>query len=218
MRTKQSPKSPRLGNMAGGRRLRAPKLWIAGGLAVVMLYAGWALLAGQGRAQLTELSAAERAALVTKGRDKLISVEKRSVAPPIKLQTASYADGTVFDLSEERGKVVVLYFMAAWCLTCVPEALALADLHKAYANKGVRILVLDVERRETEAQLAEFRERAGNGAHLWALDRDHQVARPYRIRALDTTIFIDRGGKIAYRDAIPTRYEDLAAVTEALLR
>lgn len=218
MTTNQSRYSRRLGDMAGGRFLRTPRFWIACGLAAVLVYTGLVLLEGQSRVQRTEASAAERIALLNAGRDKLISVEKRSVAPPIRLQTASYADGTVFDLSEQRGNVVVLYFMAAWCLTCVPEAQALAELHRGYADKGLRILVLDVDQRETEGQLARFRKRAGNGQHLWAMDRAYQVARPYRVRALDSTIFIDREGKIAYVDSVPTRYEDLAAITEALLK
>ncbi len=91
-------------------------------------------------------------------------------------------------------------------------------MHRSSADKCLRILVLDVDQRETEGQLADFRVRTGTGGHLWALDRGYQVVRPYRVRALDTTIFIDREGKIAYGDAYPTRYETLAAVTEALLQ
>lgn len=218
MTTNQSRISRRPGNLAGGRCLRSSRFWVAVGLAAVLVYAGSLLFEGQSPGLHAEISSAERTALLTKGRDLLIAAEKRLVAPPIKLKTASYADGSVFDLSQERGKVVALFFMAAWCPTCVPEAEALADLHKSYADKGLRILVLDVDQRETEGQLAGFRARTGTGEHLWAMDRDNQVARRYRVRALDTTIFIDRDGKVAYSDAYPTRYETLAAVTEALLQ
>ena len=208
----------RMVNMAGGRCRRSPRFWVAVGLAAVLVYTGSLLFEGQSPGLRAEISAEERTALLAKGRELLIPAEKRPVAPPIRLQTASYADGSNFDLAQERGNVVVLYFMAAWCGTCVPEAESLAELHRGYADKGLRILVLDVDQRETEVQLAGFRNRAGAGEHLWAMDRDNQVARPYRIRALDTTIFIDREGKIAYGDAYPTRYETLAAVTEALLQ
>ncbi len=218
MTTNQSRTFLRLGNMAGGRWLRSSRFWVAVGLAAVLVYAGSLLFEGQSPGLRAEISSAERTALLTKGRDLLIPVEKRPVAPPIRLKTASYGDGSNFDLGQERGNVVALFFMAAWCATCVPEAQALAELHRGYADKGLRILVLDVDQRETEGQLAGFRARTGTGGHLWALDRDNQVARPYRIRALDTTIFIDREGKIAYGDAYPTRYETLAAVTEALLQ
>ncbi len=218
MTTNQSRTFLRLGDMAGGRWLRSSRFWVAVGLAAVLVFAGSLLIEGQSPSLRAEISSAERTALLTKGKDLLIPAEKRRVAPPIKLKTASYGDGSIFDLGQERGNVVALFFMAAWCATCVPEAQALAELHRDYADKGLRILVLDVDRRETEGQLAGFRARTGTGGHLWALDRDNQVARPYRIRALDTTIFIDREGKIAYGDAYPTRYETLAAVTEALLQ
>ncbi len=218
MTATQSRISRRPANMAGGRCEWMPRFWIAGGLAAVLVYAGTVLFENQVWAQRAEASAAERTALLTKGRDLLIPAEKRPVAPPIRLKTASYGDGSNFDLGQERGNVVALFFMAAWCATCVPEAQALAELHRDYADKGLRILVLDVDRRETEGQLAGFRARTGTGRHLWALDRDNQVARSYRVRALDTTIFIDRDGKVAYGDAYPTRYETLAAVTEALLQ
>ncbi len=159
-----------------------------------------------------------QAALLARGDELLIPAAERPSAPDIELRTASYADGSVFELSEERGNVVALYFMAAWCTTCIPEARALADLHEAYADRGLRILVLDVEQRETEQDLAGFRQRAGSGNYLWAMDRDFHVAQPYNVRALDTTIFIDREGNVAYGDAAPTTYRDLASVTEALLQ
>ncbi len=199
MTTTQSRISRRPANMAGGRREWMPRIWIAGGLAAVLVYAGSVLFENQVWAQRAEISAAQRTALLTKGRDLLIPAEKRPVALPIRLRTASYGDGSNFDLGQERGNVVALFFMAAWCATSVPEAQALAELHRGYADKGLRILVLDVDRRETEGQLADFRARTGTGGHLWALDRDNQVARPYRVRSLDTTIFIDREGKMFAR-------------------
>ena len=41
---------------------------------------------------------------------------------------------------------------------------------------------------------------------------------PIKFGRFDTTIVIDRDRRIAYKDNTPTRYETLAAVTEALLR
>lgn len=181
-------------------------------LAILALTGVW----NPGPAASADLS--RQAQLAARGGELAIPAEKRPEAPSIAIPTASFGDGSVFDLGRERDNVVVLYFMAAWCATCIPEARALAALHEAYAGKGVRILVLDVDQNETEADLARFRERAGKGSHLWAFDREFRVALPYRVRALDTTIVIDRQGRVAYGDAYPTPYEDLAAVAEALLQ
>ena len=193
-------------------------LAIGGGSSVVLLlFLGLFVVANDGDGSGTSASAGERATLAAQGRDIVVAVEERLTGPPFQLQTASFADGSVFDLSTERGNVVVLYFMAAWCVTCIPEATALAQLHEDYAERGVRILVLDVDQTESEADLARFRERAGKGRHLWAMDAGYQVVKPYNVRVLDTTIIFDRDGRIAFGDGRPTSYGTLSAVAEALL-
>lgn len=146
----------------------------------------------------------------------LIPVAQRLAAPEFSVQTAPFGDGSVFDLAHERGHVVVVYFMAGWCLTCIPEASALAKLQEQYGANGVRILALDVDRTEGDTQLAEFRARAGNGRYLWGFDRDLRIAQALNVRSLDSTIVVDRDGRIAYRDSVPTPYDTLATVVRAL--
>ena len=160
---------------------------------------------------------AERAKLLELGQRLVRPAGERAAAAAIRLQTASFGDGSVFDLAQERGNVVIFYFMTAWCAICIPEAQALAQIHETYADQGVRVLVLDIDVTENEGNLAGFREQAGNGEHLWAMDVDDQVARTYNVRLLDTTIFIDREGRVAYMDGSPTSYDVLAAIIEALL-
>ena len=63
-----------------------------------------------------------------------------------------------YSLSENGGNVVVLYFMAAWCVTCIPEAQALARIHEEYGPRGVDVIILDVDRAENERDLLRFKE------------------------------------------------------------
>ena len=49
------------------------------------------------------------------------------------------------------------------------------------------------------------------------MDVEDEVARTYKVLSLDTTIFIDRQGRVAYTDGSPTSLEVLMAVIEALL-
>ena len=160
---------------------------------------------------------AERTLSPASARDLVFPPAQRRPAAPFRLATASFADGSVFDLTHERGNVVVLFFMAAWCTTCIPEARALNALYEEYGDRGLRILAIDIDPRDTETQLARFRRLAGNGRYLWARDLAQNVIRTYGVRALDTTIVIDRTGKIAYIDAFPTGYERLQNVLETLL-
>ena len=127
-------------------------------------------------------------------------------------------DGRMFTLSRALGesKPVVLFFMAYWCGTCVPEARALARLHARYGDQVV-IVALDVDPTSTPEDLAAFREAAGNPDYIWAFDRDNTVALAYRVTRLDTTVIIDPQGRIVFRDEVPTSYETLATQMARIL-
>lgn len=149
--------------------------------------------------------------------DVLIPSEERTEAPAFRIQTASFGDGKVFDLASANGDVVVMFFMASWCTTCVPEARALKKLHASYRRRGLRVLVVDIDPRSTERALARFRAIANKGEYLWALDTQQTIVRSYGVRTLDATIIIDRDGRIAYRDAFPTGYERLDDAVRGLI-
>lgn len=163
------------------------------------------------------LSEGERATLLARGLTLVTPQAERGPAPLFDLKTASFADGSTFHLEAERGHVVVLFFMAYWCPTCVSEAQALAEIHRQYQGVGVRVLAVDVDQGSNEQLLAQFRDRAGGGRYLWGIDRDFRVARALDVQMLDSTVVIDRKGRIAYRDGSPTPRETLLAVIETVL-
>lgn len=209
---------------------RSRSVLAVAGVGVVVLLLGAAVLARDGgeevaRARASDapagapsgLSERERAAFRERGLTLVTPPAERAPAPPVRVQTASFGDGSLFDLESGRGNIVVLYFMAWWCFTCIPEAQVLADLHEQYGDAGVRILVLDVDRASNEQVLDEFRTTAGGGRHLWAIDEELSVARALNVQILDATVVIDREGRIAYRDGVPTPRETHLAVLEALL-
>ena len=136
--------------------------------------------------------------------------------PPAPDFTVPTLDGGTFTLSEQRGKPVILFAMAYWCGTCVPEARALAQLHREYGDRLV-IVALDVDPSSTPDLLRRFRQFAGNPDYVWAFDRRGEVTQLFRIRSLDTTIVVDGEGRIVYRDEYPTPYERLKAVVEDVL-
>lgn len=207
-------KSPEAGP---GRRVPRMKRGFVAFLVALVVVGGltWALLAQSNDAP--GAGDADIGALATQGQGLVTSAASREQASQFSVQTASYADGSVFDLENERGDIVVLYFMAAWCATCIPEAQALAALHDRYASLGVRILIVDVDTTEDEDDLKGFRDKIASSSHLWAMDEGSVIAQAFGVRFLDTTIIIDRDGNVAFRDARATDYETLAAVVEALL-
>ncbi len=54
-------------------------------------------------------------------------------------------DGTPFRLSELRGSWVLLHFTASWCPFCDAEVAHLGEVASAYANRNVKVVLVDVE-------------------------------------------------------------------------
>lgn len=120
-------------------------------------------------------------------------------------------DGGTFTLSEHKGEVVVLYFMASWCGSCVPEARSLATLYEQYKAQGLTVVAINLEPQANKAELSKFRELADNAAYTWAFDTTFAVAQAYSVQTLDATVIIDSSGRIAYQDAMPTPLATLEA-------
>lgn len=129
-------------------------------------------------------------------------------------------DGGTFRLSEHRGRVVAIYTMAGWCLSCIPEAQAWARLYPEYHQRGLDVLVLSVDPTDTPGSLAGFWDLAGRQVSTltWAIDKDQMLTRLLDVQTLDQTIIIDRQGRVAYVDHGPTSAEQLRKVLDRLLQ
>ena len=103
-------------------------------------------------------------------------------------------DGGEVSLAALDGKVVVLNFWASWCGPC---RLEMPDFQKAWEEhqeQGVVFVGIAVD--DTASEASKFAEQVGVTYPL-ALDTTGDVARAYRIRAVPSTYFIDREGKLA---------------------
>ncbi len=118
-------------------------------------------------------------------------------------------EGKQFDLKDTRGKVVALYFMAGWCGSCIPEAQSWSKLYPEYKDEGLQVLIVSMDPNDTKETIEGFRQAGGISPLPWAIDETGEVSRSLDIRALDSTVIIDREGRIAYRDSAPTPYETL---------
>ncbi|MBI2940212.1 MAG: TlpA family protein disulfide reductase [Chloroflexi bacterium] len=111
-------------------------------------------------------------------------------APDFRLPTAS---GGSVQLSQMRGKAIILNFWATWCAPCRAEMPAIERVQKAYADRGVVVLAVDVQ--EHPDLVRRFVDELGITFDS-LLDTDGTVTQQYRLNALPTTFFIDRGGTI----------------------
>ncbi len=137
------------------------------------------------------------------------------LAPTI---AAATVDGDRFSLAAQRGKVVVLYAMAAWCTSCVPESTALGQLVRAdTTGKLTTLLVDESPQSDTPQAVRDFRGRTQGPARSWVIDRGSAIAQAYGIAALDTTVVIDRTGHIAARYGSSIDLATLQAAVRPLL-
>lgn len=94
------------------------------------------------------------------------------------------------------GQVVALRFWADWCPFCATEMRDLEPLYRAYRERGLRVLAINV--RQDRETAAHFAGRLGLSYPV-LLDAEGAVARAYGVSGLPTTLFLDRQGRVATR-------------------
>ncbi len=192
---------------AGNRRLA---LLALAGLALAL--ASWVAWNAYSRAKASAPAAAAPVpTLVPVGT---VGALEGEVAPDFTVPTLG---GGAFSLAAQRGKPTVIFIMAYWCGTCIPEAQALARLHQEYGDR-LSILALDVDPSSTPEALAQFKAAVGDPDYAWGFDVGQEVAKAYKVFSLDTTIIIDANGVVVYRDNFPTPYENLKEVLDPLVQ
>lgn len=124
-------------------------------------------------------------------------------------------DGERLSLSSLRGQPVVLNFWASWCKPCRDEAPTLEKAWRAYQDKGVVFLGIDVQ--DTEAAARSFMQTYGisyrNGP-----DQGNRIAPAYGVTGVPETYFISRDGRLVRRWIGPISEPLITSYIEELLR
>lgn len=146
--------------------------------------------------------------LLTQGESTIGSfskpAEKKEFAPPF---TFELLDGKTFNLSDYKGKPVLINFFASWCLPCREEMPVLEKMGQEYSQKGVIFLGIAID--DTEAKMKDFVARYGVTFPV-GLDKTATIQKSFGIYGIPTTYFIDKQGVINYSHS--------GSVTEELLR
>jgi thiol-disulfide isomerase/thioredoxin len=126
-------------------------------------------------------------------------------------------DGITFRLSDFKGKVVVLDFMATWCGPCKQQIPHLRTIWEKYRD-GVIIISIDVDLSEPEDVLRSYRQNYPYATWIWAKDTAEQrVAVAYGVRAIPTIVVIDQEGHIRFLHVGLTDSSTLAREIDELL-
>ncbi|GMR18746.1 MAG: hypothetical protein BMS9Abin33_1186 [Gammaproteobacteria bacterium] len=116
-------------------------------------------------------------------------------------------DGGSFQLSDYKGKPILINFFASWCVACGTEVPVLAKISPEYIKKGV--VFVSVAINDTETRARKFIDKY-NLAFATGLDKSGKIRRDYQIYGMPTTLLVDKQGTI--------KYLHLGGVTEDSIR
>jgi thiol-disulfide isomerase/thioredoxin len=113
-------------------------------------------------------------------------------APSVRLHAE---DGTTVQLADYKGQVVLIDFWASWCPPCKTSFPALDALYRAYRERGLQVLAVNVDERRKDAD-AFLATRPHAMPVLFDPKGDAPLA--FAIRGMPSSILIDRNGNIRF--------------------
>ncbi len=132
---------------------------------------------------------------------------------------AKLIDGTIFKLSENRGKTVMLQFTASWCGVCRKE-MPFIESEIWDKNKGKDFVLIGIDRDEPLAVVKNYIEKM-KITYPVALDPEAKIFSLYAKKNAGVTrnIIIDKDGKIVFLTRLFARdeFNEMKKVIDNLL-
>ncbi len=134
------------------------------------------------------------------------------VAPDFQLELF---DGSDFQLSDYKGKVVLINFWGSWCGPCRQEAPELQALYEDYKDEG--FVIIGVNWLESSRQKAlDFIDEFGI-TYMNGEDFGEIVAKKYHIQGAPENFLIDKNGNVSQFVYGIVQYDTLSSEIESLL-
>ena len=131
--------------------------------------------------------------------------------------SATWLDGSKFDLASKRRSVVLLNIWATWCGPCRYEIPELQALHAKYQPKGFEVIGVSVD--ESGADSVKQFVDEQKMTYPVALDPDGRLPAMLQTSMLPTSVLLDRTGRIVWKriGAIPANDAELLRAIEQAL-
>ena len=132
------------------------------------------------------------------------------------IASSDLPSGERLDLSDYRGKVIVVDFWASWCVPCRRSFPWLNAMNDKYANDGLVIVGVNLD--QDPASAAEFLQEYPARFQI-RYDASGTLAREFNVQAMPSSFVIDRDGEIvAHHLGFKVRRQDdyEAAIVAAL--
>jgi peroxiredoxin len=146
--------------------------------------------------------------------------------------TVTDPEGASYTLSAQKGKVMVLEFIATWCPHCQADAPMFNQLSEAYKGKGAEVWSINATPygRDYDPQKNKFPPATTNDlkwfreqfqlTHPILFDQKLNSTQLYGVNSYPSIYIVDKEGKVAFEppaDSLPT-YEQLTAKVDELLK
>jgi thiol-disulfide isomerase/thioredoxin len=103
-------------------------------------------------------------------------------------------EGGSFNLSQYKGKVILLDMFATWCGPCESQLTELQKVRAAYPESEVAIITVDVDTRETASEVLQFRNDRGI---TWRFAMTNaQFSKSFPASSIPTMYYLDGDGRI----------------------
>lgn len=116
----------------------------------------------------------------------------KHLAPDLRLADLA---GTLHDLKDYRGKVVLLNFWATWCPPCIKEIPSLNRLQEKFSPDDFIVLSVDIG--EPPNDIKTFLKHVP-AEYPVLVDSESSLTEPWQLKAFPSTYIIDRKGQLSY--------------------
>lgn len=124
------------------------------------------------------------------GSDVGQSAEDFSLQPP--------EGGKTVSLFDFKGKPTLVVFWATWCPPCRREVPELKDIQKNYGQKGLQLVTVAINFRETREDVIRFKQ-TNQLPYLVLWDEGNKISDRYAVDGIPTLLLLDSKGVIRYR-------------------
>lgn len=132
----------------------------------------------------------------------------RSTEPrPLPNLTFHYGNGRQVQLSDFRGKFLLLNVWASWCTPCVKEMPALDRLQAERGARDFEVIALSIDREGLPAVEAFFQKTGIRHLKVY-VDPSSNISATFAVSAIPTTLLIDVDGREIARTAGAREWDD----------